>query len=121
MPEQPIPGVSNANVERVVRRDYATDRIPEALEILTEYGHSAERAERPGQISHRTVVFRGGDAVALAIYRVTGAAADIATTALLVAPEAAIPVTPILPRRLRTAAQRTPPHSRCLRARTSAS
>lgn len=38
MPAQPIPRVSDNDVERVVRRDYATDRVTEVLALLYEYG-----------------------------------------------------------------------------------
>ncbi|MFN0059913.1 MAG: hypothetical protein ACKVX7_15760 [Planctomycetota bacterium] len=45
MPEQPVPRVSDADVERVVRRDYATDRIPEVLAMLNEYGQERWQQE----------------------------------------------------------------------------
>jgi hypothetical protein len=41
MPSQPTPRVSIADVERVVRRDFAADSVTEALAILGSYG--AER------------------------------------------------------------------------------
>jgi len=38
MPSQPTPNVSRADVERVVRRDFPADRVPEVLAMLGEYG-----------------------------------------------------------------------------------
>ncbi|MDQ3820189.1 MAG: hypothetical protein M3362_21265 [Acidobacteriota bacterium] len=38
MAAQPIPKVSSADVERVVRRDFSADRVAEVLAILSEYG-----------------------------------------------------------------------------------
>lgn len=38
MPSQPIPNVSGADVERVVRREFPADRVGEVLSMLGEYG-----------------------------------------------------------------------------------
>ena len=44
MPDQPVPNVTSADVERVVRRDFA-DRVPEVLDILNEYGQEGWQRE----------------------------------------------------------------------------
>jgi hypothetical protein len=38
MTEQPIPTVTGADVERVVRRDFLPDQVSEVLALLDEYG-----------------------------------------------------------------------------------
>jgi hypothetical protein len=38
MATQPVPSVSRADVERIVRRDFPADRQAEALGLLDEYG-----------------------------------------------------------------------------------
>lgn len=38
MPTQPTPDVTNADVERVVRRDFPPDRFAEVMALLQEYG-----------------------------------------------------------------------------------
>ncbi len=38
MTTQPKPNVTSAEIERVVRRDFLPDRVPEVLAILDEYG-----------------------------------------------------------------------------------
>ncbi|MFN0059911.1 MAG: NTP/NDP exchange transporter [Planctomycetota bacterium] len=68
----------------VLRRGIGLGLTTPAREVLFTTLPSEQKY--PAKYFIDTVVFRGGDAVALAIYRVTGAAADIATTALLVAP-----------------------------------
>ena len=35
---QPTPTVTSADVERIARRDYPADRVPEVLSMLNEYG-----------------------------------------------------------------------------------
>jgi hypothetical protein len=45
MPEQPVPKVNAADVERVVRRDYPAERVPEALAILGRYGGERWQSE----------------------------------------------------------------------------
>jgi len=42
---QPIPTVTGVDVERIVRRDYSANRVPEALAILEEYGNAAWHRE----------------------------------------------------------------------------
>jgi hypothetical protein len=44
MIKQPIPSVSRADVERVVRRDFPADRATEVLALLGEYGTEASDA-----------------------------------------------------------------------------
>ena len=36
--DQPVPNVSEADVARVVRRDYPSDRFDEVMAVLSEYG-----------------------------------------------------------------------------------
>ena len=38
MPEQPVPRVTHADVERVVRRDFPADQCGAVLSLLAEYG-----------------------------------------------------------------------------------
>jgi hypothetical protein len=38
---QPMPSVSRADVERVVRREFPPDRQAEVLTVLDEYGHDS--------------------------------------------------------------------------------
>jgi len=38
MTAQPTPTVTRADVERVVRRDFPVDRVPEVFAVLDEYG-----------------------------------------------------------------------------------
>ena len=44
-PIQPVPHVSAADIERVVRRDFAEPKVPDALAILAEYGPQAWHRE----------------------------------------------------------------------------
>ncbi len=37
-PHQPVPRVTSADVERIARRDFPSDHVPEALAILQDYG-----------------------------------------------------------------------------------
>jgi hypothetical protein len=48
MTAQPTPKVTGADVERIVRRDYPAERVPEVLAILDEYGRETWQRE-----SHR--------------------------------------------------------------------
>ncbi len=41
MLEQPIPGVTNEDVERVVRRDFPAERFDEVMAVLREYGRES--------------------------------------------------------------------------------
>lgn len=45
MPSQPIPTVSSADVERIVRRDYPPGRVNEVLSLLGDYGREAWQRE----------------------------------------------------------------------------
>jgi hypothetical protein len=45
MASQPTPNVSNADVERVVRRDFPAARVDEVLAMLAEYGTDAWHRE----------------------------------------------------------------------------
>jgi len=45
MAAQPTPTVSAADVERVVRRDFPTERVAEVLAILQEYGTESWQGE----------------------------------------------------------------------------
>lgn len=43
---QPVPDVSRADVERIVRRDFSADRVPEVLAVLDQYGGEPWQEER---------------------------------------------------------------------------
>lgn len=45
MGEQPIPTVTSADVERIVRRDFPGERVPEVMRLLGEYGGEAWHRE----------------------------------------------------------------------------
>lgn len=45
MTSQPIPTVTSADVDRIVRRDFPADRVPEVLAVLEEYGHESWHRE----------------------------------------------------------------------------
>lgn len=68
----------------VLRRGIGFGLTTPAREVLFTTLPSGQKY--PAKYFIDTVVFRGGDVLALAIYRVTGAATDIATTALALAP-----------------------------------
>ena|SRR5689334_23585233 len=46
-PIQPVPHATAADIERVVRRDFAEDRAGDALAILAEYGTEPWHRETP--------------------------------------------------------------------------
>ena len=45
MTAQPTPTVTSADVERIVRRDFPADRVPEVLAMLDEYGRETWQGE----------------------------------------------------------------------------
>jgi len=45
MTPQPTPTITSADVERIVRRDFPTDRVPEVLAMLDEYGRETWQRE----------------------------------------------------------------------------
>ena len=45
MTAQPTPTVTSADVERIVRRDFPPDRVPEVLAMLDEYGRETWQRE----------------------------------------------------------------------------
>ena len=45
-PSQPHPDVRQADLERIVRRDFPADRETEVLAMLNEYGHEEWHRER---------------------------------------------------------------------------
>ena len=45
MTAQPTPTVTSADVERIVRRDFSADRVPEVLSMLDEYGSATWQRE----------------------------------------------------------------------------
>ncbi len=45
MTTQPTPSVTNADVERIVRRDFPASRVAEALAMLNEYGAESWQQE----------------------------------------------------------------------------
>jgi hypothetical protein len=45
MTAQPTPTVTSVDVERIVRRDFPADRVPEVLSMLSEYGDAAWQRE----------------------------------------------------------------------------
>jgi len=45
-PSQPHPDVTQADLERIVRRDFPADRESEVLAMLNEYGHEEWQRER---------------------------------------------------------------------------
>ena len=38
MPDQPTPNVTNADVERIARRDFPADRVAQVMALLQQYG-----------------------------------------------------------------------------------
>jgi hypothetical protein len=45
MTAQPAPIITSADVDRVVRRDFPADRVPEVLAMLEEYGRQTWQRE----------------------------------------------------------------------------
>jgi hypothetical protein len=62
---QPIPTVSRADVERVVRRDFRPNHVAEVLVILSRYGTDAWEAA-PERVHLAALKLASGDVAALA-------------------------------------------------------
>lgn len=54
--EQPIPKVTDTDVERIAVRDFGKERLPQALKILNEYGK--QEWNRPGSPRVRLAILK---------------------------------------------------------------
>lgn len=60
MTEQPVPRVTAADVERIVRREFPADRVAEVLTLLGEYGAEAHHHE-PDRVRLAALKLAAGD------------------------------------------------------------
>jgi len=60
MTAQPIPNVTGADVERIVRRDFPADRAMEVLAMLEEYGKESWQRE-PHRVRLAALKLAAGD------------------------------------------------------------
>jgi hypothetical protein len=74
MTTQPIPNVTSADVERVVRRDFPADRVAEVLAMLGEYGTEGWQRE-PYRVRLATLKLAAGSIERLR-YQIEGAKCD---------------------------------------------
>jgi hypothetical protein len=74
MTAQPTPTVTNADVERVVRRDFPAERVPEVLAMLDEYGTETWQRE-PHRVRLAALKLAAGSIERLR-YQVEGAKRD---------------------------------------------
>ena len=59
MMAQPAPKITSADVDRVVRRDFPADRVPEVLAMLEEYGRQTWQRE-PHRVRLAALKLAGG-------------------------------------------------------------
>ncbi len=74
MATQPTPNVTSADVERVVRRDFPTERVSEVLAMLNEYGTESWQRE-PHRVRLAVLKLADGNLERLR-YQIKGAKCD---------------------------------------------